>query len=411
MFESARFSSALSLAIVGTAFMTQTIRAMIGWPGLLGILITLCLLAAFSFFAHRGAIEWQGLLPISILMFGGWCAISVIWSQYQWATLTGVLYQYMFAFLAIYLALVRDAIQIVRVVGDVLRVLLSLSLALEIISGLLLDLPIRFLGIQGNLAEGGPIQGIFGTRNQLGLVALIALVTFVVEWRTRSVSRGKAAFSIVLAALCLVFSSSPVIAVVLLVVALAVVALSLVRRIRDPRSRFYWQIAIGTVAVACAIGGFLLRARIIELLNAGNVIEVRYDVWIQMLELIPTYQLQGWGWIGTWHADFVPYSIINALTQQPHENGLDAYLDVYLQVGLIGLLLFILLIALALGRSWLLASNKRSIIYVWPPLVLTCLLTVSFAESTVLVESGWMLLVICSVKAAQGMSWRDALPR
>ncbi|HWU47819.1 MAG TPA: exopolysaccharide production protein [Humibacter sp.] len=411
MFESARFSSALSLTIVGTAFSTQAIRSMVGWPGLLGILVSLCVLAAFSFIAHRGAIEWQGLLPISILLFAGWCAISVIWSQYQWATAAGVLYQFMFAFLAVYLALVRDAIQIVRVVGDVLRALLAVSLALEILSGLLIDMPIRFLAIQGNLARGGPISGIFGSRNELGLVALIALVTFVVELRTRSVSRGKASFSIALSALCLVLTSSPVIAVVLLVVVLAVTALSLVRRVRNARSRFYWQIAIGALAVAGAVTGFLLRARIIELLNAGNVIQVRYDVWIQMLQVIPTYQLQGWGWIGTWNADFVPFSIVNALTGQPHANGLDAYLDVYLQVGLVGLLLFILLISLALGRSWLLASNKRSIIYVWPPLVLTCLLTVSFAESAVLVESGWMLLVICSVKAAQGMSWRDALPK
>jgi hypothetical protein len=32
------------------------------------------------------------------------------------------------------------------------------------------------------------------------------------------------------------------------------------------------------------------------------------------------------------------------------------------------------------------------------------------AESSLLIESGWLLLVLCSVKAAQGMSWRNALP-
>ena len=110
-----------------------------------------------------------------------------MWSDYQWATFAGVVYQLIFAFLAVYIALVRDAIQIVRVVGDVLRVLLTASLALEVLSGLLLDLPIRFLGIEGNIAVGGPIQGLFGTRNQLSIVALIAFVTFLVELRTRSV--------------------------------------------------------------------------------------------------------------------------------------------------------------------------------------------------------------------------------
>ena len=75
----------------------------------------------------------------------------------------------------------RDTIQLVRGLGDVLRVLLGVSLALEVLSGVLLDLPIVFLGIQGNLASLGPMQGIFGSRNQLGLIALIALITFSIE--------------------------------------------------------------------------------------------------------------------------------------------------------------------------------------------------------------------------------------
>jgi hypothetical protein len=63
-----------------------------------------------------------------------------------------------------------------------------------------------------------------------------------------------------------------------------------------------------------------------------------------------------------------------------------------------------------MGRSWLLGSNKRSVIYAWPPLILIALIGTAMAESTMLYESGWMLTVICTVKASQGMSWRQALP-
>ncbi|MGO8610209.1 hypothetical protein ACC848_45495, partial [Rhizobium johnstonii] len=76
----------------------------------------------------------------------------------------------------------------------------ALSLGLEILSGILLDVPLRFLGIQGKLAELGPLQGIFGTRNSLGIVAVIALVTFAVELRTQSVRPAVAVASLVLAA-------------------------------------------------------------------------------------------------------------------------------------------------------------------------------------------------------------------
>ena len=93
-----------------------------------------------------------------------------------------------------------------------------------------------------------------------------------------------------------------------------------------------------------------------------------------------------------------------------HQTGLNAYLDVYFQVGLIGFLACLALVLLAFVRSWLLASNKRSLVYVWAPLVLVTLLVTSAAESTILFEFGWLLLVICAVKAAQGLSWRSALP-
>jgi hypothetical protein len=410
LFQSAKFSRALSLCVVASAFLTTAIKDVIGWPGLIGVLAAVVALSVCSFIAHWDVIEWHGLLPVSLLVFVGWCAVSVVWSTYQWATLAAVIYQWIFTFLALYLALVRDAIQIVRVIGDVLRVLLTASLALEVFSGLIIDMPIRFLGIAGNLSHGGPISGLFGSRNQLGLVALIAIVTFVIEWRTKSVMLGIAIFSVVIAALCLAFSSSPVIAIMIVIILIAAAALFGVRHIRSERWKFAVQVASGTVTTAIAVLAFIFRAPIIELLHGQSVITVRYEVWLQIWHLIPINPLLGWGWIGFWRGSLPPYSLINAMTGAPHANGLNAFLDVWLQVGLVGFLLFLLLLGLAMGRSWLLGSNKRSVIYAWPPLILIALIGTAMAESTALYESGWMLLVICTVKASQGMSWRQALP-
>ncbi|WP_025155537.1 O-antigen ligase family protein [Leifsonia aquatica] len=407
---SARFTSALALVAVGTAFSTHAIRALIGWPGLIGALAMLAVLAALSFAAQWRLIEWHGLLPISALLFVGWCALSVLWSQYQWATLAGVFYQLLFAFLAVYIALVRDAIQIVRVVGDALRFLLTVSLALEVLSGLLLDLPITFLGIQGNLASGGPIQGLFGTRNQLSIVALIAFVTFLVELRTRSVRPPRAAFSITLAVLCILLAHSPVIAAVSLVVGLATVALYLIRKV-PVHLRTFAQWGLAILTLAALVVAYLYRTRVIDLLNARADFQVRYRLWIQIWELIPVQQGVGWGWVGSWPTDLYPFTAIQDATGVYHSDGLNAYLDVYLQVGIIGLLLFVALIGLAFVRSWLLASNRRSVVYAWAPLVLVALLVTSVFESSMLVEAGWLLLIVCTVKASQGMSWRLRLPR
>jgi hypothetical protein len=65
----------------------------------------------------------------------------------------------------------------------------------------------------------------------------------------------------------------------------------------------------------------------------------------------------------------------------------------------------------ALVRAWLLASSRRSPVYLWPALMLVVIAVTSVTESFALVEGGWMLLVVCAVKAARDMSWRDALSR
>jgi hypothetical protein len=78
---SPRFVAALCTAAVGTAAGAFALRQTIGWPGLLGILGGLAVLAVLALLVKRREIEWYGLLPLSLLVFVGWAAVSVSWSQ------------------------------------------------------------------------------------------------------------------------------------------------------------------------------------------------------------------------------------------------------------------------------------------------------------------------------------------
>lgn len=407
---SPRFATSLTLAILGVAFGVHFLRSVMGWAGLVAVLIGLVVLASFSLGARRAGIDWHGLLPVSILVFVGWSALSMTWSGYTLHTVAGVGYQLAFAFLAVYIALARDTIQIVRATGDVLRLLLGVSLALEVFSGVLIDLPIPFLGVQGHLARFGPIQGIFGSRNVLGLIALIAVITFVVELRSRSLRRGPAIASIWLAAICLLLAGSPVIVLAAVFVGVASLALYALRR-SPPEGRWKLQLGILGATLVAGMAGWFARAQVIELLNAGSEFGVRYSLWREMLRLTTLHPLEGWGWVGYWPNDVTPYGWLDFVTGRDQSSGLNAFVDVYFQLGLVGLLAFIALVGLAFVRSWLLASNKRTLVHVWPALLLVALLVNSAAESTILVEFGWLLLLVCVVKASQGMSWRSALRR
>ncbi|PRY68915.1 O-antigen ligase [Glaciihabitans tibetensis] len=406
---SAPFGRAITITIVASAYLAFVLKVTIDWPGFIAIVAALVVLSAGSLAVRRHELEWRGILPISLLVFVGWSTLSVFWTDYQWASLSSILYQLAFAFLGIYVALTRDLIQIVRAFGDVMRVILLTSLVLEVMSGLLLDVPFIFLKISGNLAAGGPIQGLFGSRNQLGLIALIALVTFFIELRTRSVHPQLATFSLALGAVTLWFTRSPVAFGTTVVVALAALALFALRRL-DPASRRVAQFTLLSGLLLVGVIGILARSQVVRILNAGSEFEYRYSLWRSITAVNPENSLEGFGWIGYWRTNLPPYSGIGGVPAI-NQSALSAFVDVWFQLGLVGLTAFVVFVVLALGRSWVLASNKRSVVYLWPALVLVVLIAVSTAESTALVEFGWFTLVVCALKASQDLSWRTRLPQ
>ncbi|GAA4686709.1 exopolysaccharide production protein [Frondihabitans cladoniiphilus] len=403
------FSQALSVAILLYALGLHTVRALIGWPGSIAVLSSLVVLAGLSLFGARHRIEWRGILPVSLLALFAFLAASTFWSQYTWVTIGGVLYALAFAALGMFLALGRDLVQVIRATGDALRILLTVSLSLEVLSGLLIDTPIPFLGIEGNLWKGGPIQGVAGTRNLLGFLAALALITFAVEWLTRSVTQGTAIASGVVAVLCLVFASSPVTSIAVLVLVVAAIALRSIRRAPKERK----PVLQGVLLALVLIGGFLAylgRDRLLAAIGATSDVRARLSLWTEIRTLIPLHSIAGWGFTGPWQSDVFPFSILRVADGAPSDSGLGAFYDTWLQIGLVGLLILIAAGGLAFLRSWLTASDHPIVAYVWPSLVLVLIGVTAFAESYVLAEGTLMLFVTIATISARKRSWRLRLP-
>ncbi len=407
MLSSPRLTAALTTTIVGAGAFSFALHRLLGWAGFIAVLVGLVVLAVLSLVAQWREIGWRGLLPISLLGFIGWACISFVWSQYHWASVAGISYLLAFTLLGIYVALARDTIQIVRSFGDVLRVVLAVSLSMEILSGILIDTPIHFLGITGRLDELGPITGVLNTSDQLGLVSVIALITFGTEMRTRSVSRGLALGSLALGVVSLLLSRAPLAFGAMLVVAAAAAVLYGLRRAPDT-SRGLWQLGVfGLVATVCALA-WIFRSPIVTAFNAGGALTYRLGVWRGVWTLTQSRALLGWGWAGAWPVTAFPFSTFAPAGGRFPGSALNAYLDVWFQLGTVGFGLFLVFLGLAFTRSWLLASRRRSVVFAWPSLILVALLIGALAESSLLVEFAWLTLVVCSVKASRELSWRRA---
>jgi len=409
LLRSPRTTAALSTTGAGLVLIAFTVQQVAGWPGYLAALIVLSGLLAASLLARRDEFDWHwAILPISLLAYLGWVGLSVFWASYQRVALASFGYLLLITFVGVFIGLSRDTIQIIRAFGDVFRAVLLVSLVLETLSGIVFDAPLRILNIGGELAEGGPISGLVSTRNQLGLIAAIAVVTFAIEWRTRSITRAVAIPSLLLAAGTIAFTRSPVVGMVTVVLLLAGAALFGIRRLPEERRQLAQYAVLATLAVGAALA-WVLRAPIIALFNATGELDFRLRLWQQVLDLVPVHWLEGWGWVGIWNSTVPPYTGLTPTAGRPHDSALNALVDLWLQVGVVGVVIFVALVGLAFTRSWLLAGRRRSVLHTWPALVLVALIVVSVAESSILSEAGWLLFVICCVKASGELSWRSAL--
>lgn len=408
LLRSAGLARAFTLTAFGAAFSGFAIEQLMGRVTYVTVIVGLCVIAAGLLFARRHVLSPLQIAPTTVLLFVGWALVSIFWSSDKPKSVSGWLALAAFALIAIAIAHVRDTLQTARALGDVMRWLLAISLGVEIFFGILIDMPLPLLGVQGLIAELGPVQGIFGTRNALGFVAVVALITFLVEWRTSSIRPGLAVFSVLLAGGLAVLSDSPSIIIIALIVGLATLTLMVVRH-TAAASRPVLQASIAGIVVVGLGLAYVIRVPIIAFLGAGSDFATRADLWNMILDFVARYPVQGWGWYGAWAPTEFPFLSINFLLGERHASALNAYFDVLLQVGWFGLLAFLLFCGTALVRAWLEASERRSVVYTWTPLVLIALLVYSMFESFTITGSGWMLLVLCAARAGQSRSWRDRM--
>ncbi|TFB17633.1 O-antigen ligase family protein [Microbacterium sp. 3H14] len=403
---SVELARAFALATLTTVFASYAIERMTSKVTLATIITVLCFLGAAILWVRRDELSLLRIAPSSLIAFLGWALVSLVWTTDRSDTLFGWMSLFGYAFLAITIGHIRDTLQTVRAIGDTLRALLAVSLGLEILSGILLDLPFTFLAIQGNLAEGGPIQGLFGSRNMLGFIAVIALITFVIEWRTQSVNPPLAVVSIGLAGSLAFLSASPTVLVLAVAVGTVTLALTIVRH-TSPARRNIVQLVLGILVTLTLTIAFALRHQIIALLDAGSDFSIRASLWNTILDFVAVRPINGWGWFGEWARGEYPFTFINFQLDDHHQSALNAFFDVLLQLGAAGLVLFLLLGGVALIRSWLVASVRRSVVYAWTPIMLVTLAVDSMFESFTLVGAGWFMLVLCALRAGQSRSWRE----
>lgn len=413
------------LAVLG--FFTLTAgdlwRNLFSWWGWGAICVILLVLAVIELIHARVDLR---RLPFALIGFLLLTVVSIFWSDYPSATVVGWAATFSVAFFAIFLATVLDLETMLRALGVALRWILALSLAFEFVVAAVIrhpvlpffvdysklhKIPAAFYWSRDLLFHGGQIQGIQGNSNLLALTALLALIVFAVQWVSRTASRVWLGFWAIVAVACLALTRSSTVLIALAAVILVGAFLGLVRATSGMRRGLVYGggavVALGIVAVGVFANGLVLKV-----LGKSAELTHRTQIWHWVLDYANQRPVAGWGWVGYWVPWVEPFkhlAVINGVTYlQAH----DAWIDIFFQLGAIGLIVFGLLVVTTLVRSWFMAieaePRRARLVELFPFLVMIALIVHSIAESRLLVEILFALLVISAIRSAQREPEPDA---
>lgn len=398
-------------------------RDALTWYGY-GVMVALSIAGSIVLLRrHSTPVHWKNL-PYPLLAFFAFCLLSIAWSDYPLYTVLGSFVQLITAAAGISIAITLSWAELLVALGWALRLILGFSFVFEFIVSVFIRHPIYPVWVVPDdpkhpaallywsrelLFDTGKIQGIVGNSSLLAMAALLALITFSIQLAARSVNRFWGWFWVLVSLLTIGITRSATIFAGLAVVIAVTAIVLLVRIARTPRARALIYAALAVVLAVFVIAGTVFRTPLLAALGKTSTLTGRVGIWEAVIHYAEQRPAFGWGWLGYWIPWIKPFTSLDVVrggVQVLHAH--DAWLDVWLQVGIVGLVLFSLVALSTLVRSWLLAKDRiitepgslgtYSWVSLLPLLIFCAQLVQSIAESRMLLEGGLMLLVIWSVK-------------
>lgn len=368
--------------------------------------------------AVRSRLSWRGV-PIALALFVGLAVLSIAWSAYRLETAIGAGLLVLTALSGVVLARTLSLEQVVRALGVALRWVIGLSLVFELVVATIIrqpvlpwwtdydgEIPRAFYWSRNELFEvldGGRIQGIVGNANLLGFAALLAIIVFTIQLVDHRV--GQAAGYGWLAAAVVTFacagSASMIVAAA---VASIVTGLIVVARRLGARARIRLLAVSAVAAVAALVLIVVFRDAVLGLLGRSGDLTNRVDIWAAVTDLALERPWLGWGWVSYWAPWVEPFDGLAVINGVEYLQAHNAWLDVWLQLGVAGLIVFTVLVVTMLLRTvtWAVDAPLGDVVdspalRLLPALLATVLLVQSLAESRILIEGGLLLLVWLAV--------------
>ena len=322
----------------------------------------------------------------------GWALLSAAWSDDPVTTVRRALALAASSIFALFIVTRFPFERMLRLLARALSIIVVLSILFAVIPG---------YGISGGI-HAGAWRGVFSDKNGLGramVLAAFTLATLAIAARGRERMR----YWCLAAAACLLVLLSRSATALLVLLAMALL-LGVCVGLRGRRSRF---LALSFAGVLCSCAVVLLAMAqdeaLLGTLGKDTTFTGRTLLWAAALAQIAARPIVGYGFGAFWTGSGGRAAIIWAQVgwTPPHaHNGL---IDLGLELGLVGILLFCVGFAVTTLRAFSRIRAQGDTMEIWPVLYLCFLLLGNLTESALVRQNNafWVLYCVTALALAR----------
>jgi exopolysaccharide production protein ExoQ len=353
-----------------------------------------------------------------------WATLSLTWSAWPATTALTLLLLWITTLQALFIGSVLTWRELVRAAASALKWVMALSFLFELwvwvfvraplMPGFVVekaDDPIEYWS-RDNLFEWDKrIQGIMGNANLLAPAALLAIIVFSIRLASGAPRRTFLWIWIALSGFLFLRAGSATAYLTAAAVAVVLVTVLLMRRATKPGERTKYYVGYIVVGLGGLVALWLLRDAIFTGLGRSADLTGRERIWEAVLSRAAERPWTGWGFATPWVPSdpaFDGWIIDHGQTVMQAHN---MWVDVAMQLGIVGVVLLALFYFAFIWRAWFFAVDRPrwdlradrpySPLTLLPTLVGAIVLVQGLAESSPLLLWGWLFVVMLGAKIKQ----------
>ena len=247
------------------------------------------------------------------------------------------------------------------------------------------------------ISADGEWMGVFDYKNAMGTAMGLSLL---VEWQRPAADRlskvlKSLAMSLSAALLLNADSVTPAVALVSTLIFLNIYKFAALR-LRLP---LYAVLMLTAVLLSAGLSFVIANSdSVMSLLGRSSNLTGRTEIWDLVISFIPQRPILGFGYAGFWQGASPESFVVNRVMRGPIMYSHNGYLEMFLNLGVIGFLLTLFFIGTGMKRALYLSKQRQFVMELWPLAFLLYFMFHNMGECTILQQNlEWAMCVSCIV--------------